>query len=94
MVKYHVNGCFFVLYIKKMFCTSCITFSLNFENSNLITELKVTNTKSIYGIIKKHEISKTHCDAVFSLHQANFKNNIDSCINPTVHSVDLSQHNF
>lgn len=52
----------------------------------LVNGLLVDNPKSIYGTLKKHKISWTHCAAASSLLQTNFlkKNDIGSYININV----------
>jgi hypothetical protein len=82
-------------YYKKIFCTTCMTFGNSQENfSNLINGLLVDNPKSIlyiYGTLKKHEISKTHCAAASFLLQANLKNDISSSININVKKDHLKE---
>lgn len=69
-----------------------MTFGNTHENvSNLVNGLLVDNPKSLYGTLKKHEISKSHCAAASSLLQANFKNDIGSCINIDVKRVHLKE---
>lgn len=79
-------------YYKNIFCTTCMTFGSTRENvSNLVNGLLVDNPKSIYGTLKKHEISKTHCAAAYSLLQANLKNDIGRCININAKKVLLKE---
>lgn len=76
-------------YYKNIFCTTCMTFGNTHENvSNLVNRLLVNNLKSIYGTLKKHEMSKIHCAAASSLLQAILNNDIGSCININVKKVN------